>query len=136
MTRFRVIALALVIAVTPTQVAMALPVLWTVDLFNPGGNQVITGSFVYDADVNVFTDINVSATDDVGLSNTTYTVTSSVLPSTASRFIFLNSSAVNLTDARGVSMELPCNCDQADSRYRRTFGSETARPSQRCLVAV
>ena len=106
MRRLRVLAATLVILAIPMHVAMASPILWTVDVSNPALNEVVTGSFVYDADLNTFSDINVSATDSGGYSNTTYTALFGTFNNAIS-FAFVNSLAADLTGAKRIVFMLP-----------------------------
>jgi hypothetical protein len=56
--------------------ASAVPVDWQVDYTNTAGNVMVTGSFVYDADLNQFSAVNLTASDSLGISNTTYSFVS------------------------------------------------------------
>lgn len=71
--RLKHLALATVFALGALpQLASAIPVLWSVNYTNEIGNTAVTGSFVYDADLSQYSAVDLTATDGVGISNTTY----------------------------------------------------------------
>ena len=81
--------------------ANAVPIEWTVDYVD-GSNFTLTGSFIYDADSNVFSDIDVVGVDSAGnnILDTTYTLTDPSQTNTASLFTFWDSIAANRTGAK------------------------------------
>jgi hypothetical protein len=50
----------------------AVPIRSDVDYTNSMGDLAVTGSFIYDADLNTYSAVNLMATDDADYSNTTY----------------------------------------------------------------
>jgi len=72
--------------------AMADPVSWEFEGANINDTLVASGSFVYDADTNVFSDIDISANDTFGIdfTNTTYTILSPTVPASATDWAFVD----------------------------------------------
>ena len=147
MTRLRILAGTLVTLAIPMHVATAAPILWNVALSNPNFNQVVTGSFVYDADLNAFSAINVTATaapDPDGISNTTYTVTRPPSPqsppfqpaNTASGFTFWNSAAADQTGVKFIQFVLPTPMTNAGGLIAgQTYNSDPQWFPNQCLSA-
>ncbi len=72
--------------------AMADPVMWEFEGATISDTLVASGSFVYDADTNIFSDIDISASDTFGidLTNTTYTILSPSVPASATDWAFVD----------------------------------------------
>jgi len=75
--------------------AFAIPVMWTVEgaTFNDGGTG--SGSFIYDADINVFSSVSLTTTAGAVLPGNTYSFANS--NSTSTQLIALNSLSADLT---------------------------------------
>ncbi len=90
--------------------ANADPLLWTLDYSNPGSNPNMTvdGTFIYDADTNVFGDINVVGIDILGLNilDTTYIFTDPADTNSSSTFKFWDSLAADRTGAKFIQVFL------------------------------
>lgn len=54
--------------------AFAVPVVWTVNFQNSNQNQTVVGSFIYDADTNIYSSVNLTSTETAAsdFGNTTY----------------------------------------------------------------
>jgi MYXO-CTERM domain-containing protein len=74
--------------------ASAIPLNWTLDYTNSPTTFSLLGTFTYDADTNLFSDINIAGTDigNNNIANTTYTFTDTSFSgaNTASDFTFLD----------------------------------------------
>lgn len=88
--------------------ANADPVHWTLDYSNPGANpnMTVAGTFIYDADINVFSDINVAGVDVAGnnILDTIYTLTDPAQINTAFSFLFWDSVAADRTGAKYINI--------------------------------
>lgn len=87
--------------------ALAVPVHWTVDYENSTNNVSVTGSFVYDADLNLYSDIDLAVLSDQKLSDdiTPVDTTVDILlpgPVTSEVARFSDSSSADRTDAVNV----------------------------------
>lgn len=72
--------------------AMADPVMWEFEGAKINDTLVASGSFIYDADTNIFSDIDISANDSFGLdlTNTTYSILSPTEPASATDWAFVD----------------------------------------------
>ncbi len=72
--------------------AMADPVMWEFEGAKISDTLVASGSFIYDADTNIFSDIDISASDTFGsdFTNTTYSILSPSVPASATDWAFVD----------------------------------------------
>jgi hypothetical protein len=92
-------ALFLVIGIFLSSAALAIPVEWTLQnvIFTDGGTAF--GSFVYDADTNIYSEVDITTTSGAVLSGTVYKFTNPYISGNASITQFLNAEG-DLTGAR------------------------------------
>jgi hypothetical protein len=104
------LVLLAVLTVGFSTTASAAPILWTLDYSNNGLGDSFTlaGTFIYDADINIFSDINVSGVDTGGnnILDTVYTFTDPADTNTSSSFRFWNSLPADRTGAKFIEVIL------------------------------
>ena len=77
-----------------TQSASAIPVQWTLNGWNLTGGETVTGTFVYDADLGTFSNVNISST----LGPELFTFVGSGANSNTLEFVTGEPGSVNLAD--------------------------------------
>jgi len=93
-------ALFLVAGVFLSSAALAIPVKWTLQsvVFTDGGTAF--GSFIYDADTNIYSGVDITTTSGTALSGTVYKFTNPTVSGSASIAQFLDADGADLTGAR------------------------------------
>ncbi len=87
-------------AIMTASTAMADPVKWELDASSTFYNVSITGTFIYDADTNIFSNIDIFSTERGGIR---YTLNSPVRPGTANSFDFFETTPPDLREAKLIS---------------------------------
>jgi hypothetical protein len=91
--------------------ANAIPVTWTLNYPSPEDQSgfTLSGTFIYDADTSVFSDINIVGTDSTGndIANATYTLIDPAETNSPISFTFWDSLAADRTGARYIIFYLP-----------------------------
>lgn len=96
---------ALMMAAGVSTSAMADPVQWELEASSTIFNVTLSGTFVYDADTNTFSDIDLTETDFRG-DTTSYAILSPIFPSSSTDFSFFDFITPDLDGSRYVSIRL------------------------------